>query len=959
MKQTKKAYILSALSVVLCIALLIGTTFAWFTDSVTSSGNTIKAGNLDIKMYWTDDPTTGNWHDVEDPQYNKIFNYDNWEPGYTEVKYIKIKNEGSLALNYQLQITPINGVGKLAEVINVYFANKAVSVEERSDLSKLGSIGLLNTVLEGGATASGTILADGQVGSQPSGEVILTFAMNMLTTAGNEYQNESVGDGFGISAIATQATFENDSFGSNYDVNAEYPVLIIPRKATAPVAPVDNKVPDGGITISDGDVSAKLPAGTKLNPGVTEVTLTINPLKSSTSKVVPTNSELLIPVDVHIEGVASDNTVPIEIDLGSILPKYLNMGNYSLYHVENGVSNQMSLVDSKAELSDHNDFVYDPETGATSVAMATFSEVSLLVDMSMGWKGGVDTTWYNSNKTSFTIYNADQLNGLSRIVGGMEEFKDKRDTFEGKTIKLISDINLADGEVYSNGEVKVFYPIGYYNNQYKYFPENQKQGIQSVESSVSSFKGTFDGNGHTISNFYQNTWEMFGDYNDGYAANSNHYKDAMGLFGYVNGGTVKNLTVDHFSSDGEFTPTGCVAAYACDATFQNIAITNCNPRVYNTGNGGIVGIGGNSEDPDSYKLTFNNITVDNSNKITALWGSWDVACGGLVGMFRGAGHAYMTNCHVAAQIDVYNDVCGNYQYYWYRYSGMLIGTNKNMITDANGYTVPETDKFHAANCTVNFGDWNNYYYCELVANSLASYTHDHQFSRLSEINSLSEIKNGETWLKTGNFLLIEGDNKTCYHIVNKDGVLTEHKHTDSGYEDSIDEDKDGKADLKEDKQIVYLRFNQLFTGYGWGVKHIPIYDNDDDNVFDGVTILKDQATQSIEKFEKNTDTCPLRIEPENGYTWEIGKLFKAIDNNSPYIPIMSGQVQVFVSPKTSDEFVSGSYAANGDDWKKGTITFSGSGTAVVTITDYYFCKTTTIEIFVAEDTDMDMGEEIF
>ena len=102
-----------------------------------------------------------------------------------------------------------------------------------------------------------------------------------------------------------------------------------------------------------------------------------------------------------------------------------------------------------------------------------------------------------------------------------------------------------------------------------------------------------------------------------------------------------------------------------------------------------------------------------------------------------------------------------------------------MITDANGYTVPETSKYHAERCTVHFDKWNDYYYCELVANSLASYTHDHQFSRLELIDSIDEIKSGEEWTKAGNFLLISGDTKTCYHIVKKDGVLTQHKHEDA------------------------------------------------------------------------------------------------------------------------------------------------------------------------------------
>ena len=114
---------------------------------------------------------------------------------------------------------------------------------------------------------------------------------------------------------------------------------------------------------------------------------------------------------------------------------------------------------------------------------------------------------------------------------------------------------------------------------------------------------------------------MFGDYNSGYSGTPNYYKDAMGLFGYVLNGTVKNLTVDNFSSDGEFTPTGVIAAYAVNSTFENIAITNCNPRVYNTGNGGIIGIAGRENDLHE-ELILKNITVDNTNKISALWGSW-------------------------------------------------------------------------------------------------------------------------------------------------------------------------------------------------------------------------------------------------------------------------------------------------------------------------------------------------
>ena len=92
MSQTKKALLKSVLSLVLCISLCVSGTFAWFSDNVTSGKNIIQSGNLDIEMYWTDDLENGTWYNVEDDEHNTIFTEENWEPGYTEVRYIKIKN---------------------------------------------------------------------------------------------------------------------------------------------------------------------------------------------------------------------------------------------------------------------------------------------------------------------------------------------------------------------------------------------------------------------------------------------------------------------------------------------------------------------------------------------------------------------------------------------------------------------------------------------------------------------------------------------------------------------------------------------------------------------------------------------------------------------------------------------------------------------------------------------------
>lgn len=939
MTQAKRSFGLSLVSLLLCCSMLLGTTWAWFTDSVTSTNNRIVSGTLDVDLEYYNN---GSWEDVTET--TNVFKEDTlWEPGHTEIVYLKISNLGSLALKYDFGInivaeTPginvMDGSFRLSDYI--YFG-----VEEGKQPEYSGREEAIAAVSSSAAPLNAGYNKRASMNSGAP-ELYVALVVYMPETVGN-VANAKAGTpaptiNLGITLKATQNTVEDDTFGTDYDEGALFPDNDVSITVSTPVeADAENKVVSDVTMGEDDYVSAAVSTGTLLEAGTDTLTLKVKELETTSGNITVSDGEESRSVDVHVDGIADGNTVPVIVTVRELMPVGLNMGNYTLYHVENGTPVAMTYVTTTP--ANHNEFSYDPATGDVVVALCSFSEVAVVAETAAAWEGGEDYTWYAPDATEYTIANGDQLWAFSRIVGGMADGIET-DDFSGKTVTLVSDVNLGDDEK-NNVENKIFYPIGYYNSTGSY----EKVSGGTVTSSVSSFEGTFDGNGHKISNFYHNTWEMFGDYNDGYSGTPNHYKDAMGLFGYVYNGTVKNITVDNFSSDGEFTPTGVIAAYACNSTFENIAITNCNPRVYNTGNGGIVGIGGNSDDPDSYKLTFNNITIDNTNKITALWGSWDVACGGLVGMFRGDGHAWMTNCHVAAQIDAYNDVCGNYQYYWYRYSGMLIGTNKNMTEDANGYTVPETDKYHAEKCTVHFDKWNDYYYCELVANSLASYTHDHQFSRLELVKSVDV--EGKTYVTLDgetknvpaegrlNLVVLDGagwetENATCYHFVN--GEVWNHEQ--AGYDVGIDENGDGKDDLKEDKQHVYLPFNQLFTGYGWGVKHVPV------GAFSGVTILErevaDSETKFVAKYENNT----FRI--GDGCAVSVGELFEAIDGMN----INTSGVFVSVEALNSDSPVVGKFTANKSDWRKSTITFNGIGAVKLTIQDYDYCKPTTLYINV-------------
>ena len=750
---------------------------------------------------------------------------------------------------------------------------------------------------------------------------------------------------------------------------------------------------DGVVTKTEtfefGIVTVTVPEGAKVND--TELTVTVKQKDSSEGGITLEDGQELLPLDIHVAGVAADNTAPIIISVAEALDAGMNLGNLTLYHVENGVANPMTQVMSAEELTAHNQFYYDPVTGDITVSMATFSEVALVSETDKGWKGGVDHSWYVGKESPYTIANADQLWSFSQIVGGMakdengnyiytatnsngEEYH--HDTFAGDTINLIADINLADGEA-ANDAAKIFYPIGYYNSEGTY----NKSGT-AVTSGLYTFQGEFDGQGHTVENIYQNTWEMKGDH-DWYAPEDQHYRDGMGLFGKVYGGTVKNLTVRNFKSDGEIATTGCIAAYAdFGATFENISIFNCNPRVYNIGNGGIVGcVGWYTKGTTDQKVTFKNITVDNSNKISALWGSYDVACGGIVGQYyptSGQSSAnypvnagvHFENCHVAAVMDVYNDVCANYQYYAYRYTGMLIGSIRENVTGDDGHVYPKMDGITASGCTVHFGDWNDYYYCELVANSLASYTHDHQMSRLTQVASVDVENMKVTPLggeptdiptsgrvnyvvvkeKDGNGLWIHGDGHDyadCYHFVN--GVQHFHDVADTDNPTPW-EMVDGVETLKEDKQLVYREFNQLFTGYGWGVTSKGLTD------FEGVEnmdITLGEHDESVEKFVGTGITSVT-----TGETIKLSDLFAAIADSK--VAIVPQNIQVAVNDvDATDGTVTAVFVNDADNWQNGTLTFTGTGRVQVTIQDYYFCTPTTIELTVEDRQPVEKFEKLF
>ena len=206
--KTKKALRGSLFALFLCIVLLIGTTFAWFTDTASTGVNKIQSGRLDVDLQIKEGDK---WVSAEGKNLDfvKAAGHENeailWEPGCTyKLPELRVVNKGNLALKYKIQITGIQGDEELNKVIDWTYSvsgaggDTVASLDaERHLAAKTGDNDVFDT---------------------------LTIQGHMREEAGNEYQDKAI-DGVSITVVATQDTVENDSFGNTYDANATYPVV--------------------------------------------------------------------------------------------------------------------------------------------------------------------------------------------------------------------------------------------------------------------------------------------------------------------------------------------------------------------------------------------------------------------------------------------------------------------------------------------------------------------------------------------------------------------------------------------------------------------------------------------------------------------------------------------------------------------------------------------------------------
>lgn len=214
MKKTRRSLIISISLLLVYLCMFANTTWAWFSDEVVSADNKIQAGNLMVDLELLD-KETGIWNSLKESK-EPIFNYDRWEPGYIDAKILKIENEGSLALKWVTKFYSKNQLSALADVIDVYvLPSETELVYPKRSLDGYTCVGNLRTYINSiEETTRGTL--------EPAQVAYLGIALKMRESAGNEYQGLSLGGTFDIRILATQYSFENDSFDNEYDKNATF-----------------------------------------------------------------------------------------------------------------------------------------------------------------------------------------------------------------------------------------------------------------------------------------------------------------------------------------------------------------------------------------------------------------------------------------------------------------------------------------------------------------------------------------------------------------------------------------------------------------------------------------------------------------------------------------------------------------------------------------------------------------
>ena len=235
-RATKRALLTSVMALVMCVVMLVGTTFAWFTDTASTGVNKIQAGNLDVQLLMRD--ADGAYVNIGDSQQvifggaNSLVAQNNnqdtlWEPGKTQVAYLAVRNAGNLALKYNILLN-VRDEGLIGALDYAIVPQSKLSGENQTCTDTIASWvdAKGRTGAESGKLTAGTFTAapngclDEIAHDKTNTNETEYFALvvHMDENAGNTYMNKSVS--IDMKVVATQAAAEFDSFNNQYDKDA-------------------------------------------------------------------------------------------------------------------------------------------------------------------------------------------------------------------------------------------------------------------------------------------------------------------------------------------------------------------------------------------------------------------------------------------------------------------------------------------------------------------------------------------------------------------------------------------------------------------------------------------------------------------------------------------------------------------------------------------------------------------
>ncbi len=364
LKHTKKALLSSIIALVLCFAMLLGTTYAWFTDSATSSGNKIQAGTLDVDLYLWGETGATEITDASDPIFGVNSNalaqkaQDNaadtlWEPGKTQTVYLSIKNNGNLDLKYKVAIDVSNATNDLED-----YMEYAITPDAKYGGTPVAWAGGQKVVANrtNATQANNVPLKAGQ-------EHFFALSVHMDELATNEQMGGTID--FDIKVLAGQLASELDSFGDQYDAYADYGVV------------------DNSATLNEGDSAVEVLLSTDEGNNSTKVASVLIPSAAiatdangtgEVSVVVNTNAapqdnitiyagETAKNFDVKVLGLVDNNTEKITVQLR--IPAGLDPTTVKAYHYDR-------------LLGDADSFSYNPNDGYVTFKTATFSPFTVV-----------------------------------------------------------------------------------------------------------------------------------------------------------------------------------------------------------------------------------------------------------------------------------------------------------------------------------------------------------------------------------------------------------------------------------------------------------------------------------------------------------------------------------------------------------------------------------------------------